>query len=74
MANPSISIPDELLDDFDDILKAKEAWGQLPSDERSPVIREWMEDYVEENQDVLERWRAFAEGNPSEGVAAPLAD
>ena len=70
MANPSISVPDELLDDFDDILKAKAARGELKSDRRSPIINEWIRDYVDENQDLLEEWRAFAEGNPSSGLAA----
>ena len=70
MANPSISVPDDLLEDFDDILKAKAARGELESDRRSPVIQEWMQEFVDENQDDLERWRAFAEGNPSRGVAA----
>ena len=74
MANPSISVPDELLKDFDDVLKAKAARGELDTDRRSPKINEWIREYVEENEEILREWRAFAEGNPSSGLAASSAD
>jgi len=63
MANPSISVPDDLLEDFDRILDVKEMLGELESDERSPVVQELMREYVEENEEYLERWEAFVEGN-----------
>lgn len=63
MANPSVSIDDELLEDFDHILDVKEMKGELPSDRRSPVIQQLIQDYVDENREDLERWEAFAQGN-----------
>jgi len=63
MANPSISVPDDLLEDFDRILDVKEMLGELETDERSPVIQDLMREYVEDNEEYLERWEAFVEGN-----------
>ena len=74
MANPSISIPDELLEDFDRILDVKEMLGELESDSRSPVIQDLMRDYVEENEEYLERWEAFVEGNPKPAMMAQTAN
>ncbi|MFB6237552.1 MAG: CopG family ribbon-helix-helix protein [Halopenitus sp.] len=50
MANPSISVPDELLDEFDDEIINRKADGDLPRDaSRSQVIAKLMEGYVEGN-------------------------
>lgn len=55
MANPSISIDDEVLDTFDKIRKAKE---ESLSDEvtipRSAVIQKLMEEWIEENSHYLD--------------------
>lgn len=65
MANPSVSIDDELWEAFVGIVKAKEAAGELESDARSPVVQDLIQEYVDENQDDLRRWREFAAGNGS---------
>ena len=50
MANPSFSIDDDLLDDFDEIIFQKKAAGELPRDmSRSEVLRDLVEEYVEGN-------------------------
>lgn len=50
MANPSFSIDDELLDEFDTIILQKKAQGEIPRDtSRSEVIRDLVEGYVEGN-------------------------
>ncbi|WP_224449309.1 CopG family ribbon-helix-helix protein [Haloprofundus salilacus] len=55
MANTGITVPDELLEDFDDIIFAKKAAGELPRDaSRSHVIRGLMEEYVEGNGSISE--------------------
>jgi len=49
MAHPSISIPDELLEDFDRAIAIKKAQGDLDMDaSRSSVVREFIEEFVEE--------------------------
>ncbi|WP_137288607.1 CopG family ribbon-helix-helix protein [Natronorubrum halophilum] len=73
MANPSISIPDDLLEDFDRIVDVKEMLGELESDNRSPVIQDLMREYVEENEEYLERYEQFVEGN-GKAVTAATAD
>lgn len=55
MANPSVSIPDELMEEFDSIREAME--GEMPAGaklSRSAVIQELMEGWVEENRHYLE--------------------
>lgn len=50
MANPSVSVPDELLEDFDEVIKQKKLDEELPLEtSRSEVIAQLMEDYVEGN-------------------------
>jgi len=50
MANPSFSIPDEKLNEFDDVIWEKKQEGELPRDaSRSDVIRDLIEEYVEGN-------------------------
>ena len=50
MANPSIYIPDDLLEDFDEVLKQKKLREDIPMDtSRSELIQEWMQEYVEGN-------------------------
>lgn len=70
MANPSISIPDELLEEFDRILDIKEMMDELEKDDRSPVVQELVREYVEENREYLDRYEAFMEGNGSRRMAA----
>lgn len=48
MANPSFSIPDELLEEFDRQISKKEAAGELPLNTgRSEVVRELMRGWAE---------------------------
>ena len=70
MANPSISVPDDLLEKFDRILDVKEMLDELETDERSPVIQDLMREYVEENREDLEKWEAFVEGNSNQATMA----
>ena len=63
MAHPSISIPDELLEDFDRAVASKKAQGELDMDaNRSSVVRELMKEFAEEE---------LGEGNSntSKGIA-----
>lgn len=50
MPNPSFSIDDELLEEFDRTIWAKKVAGDLDKDtSRSEVIQDLIEDYVEGN-------------------------
>ena len=50
MANPSFSIPDETLEEFDQIILHKKVNGDLSAGaSRSEVIRSLVEEYVEGN-------------------------
>lgn len=71
MASPSISIDDEDWYEFRKIIKIKAMLGELESDKYSPVLREMIEEYTEENREYLEQWEDFAEGN-SEGRPTSL--
>ena len=51
MANPSFSIPDDTLEEFDQIILNKKAKGEIPMDtSRSKVIRDLVEEDVEGNE------------------------
>ncbi len=53
MARPSISVPDELLEDFDDAIWDRKVEGELDRDaDRSQVIRQLMRKYVEETEEM----------------------
>lgn len=53
MANPSFSIPDDTLEEFDQIILNKKAKGEIPMDtSRSKVIRDLVEEYVEGNENT----------------------
>ena len=55
MANPSISIDDETLREFDAIIEAKkEALGPDVEIYRSHVIESLMEGYIDDNQHYLD--------------------
>lgn len=57
MAKPSVSMPDELLEEFDKTMRAMKRAGELDMEtRRSEVIRELMGDWLKENQE-------FAPGN-----------
>lgn len=56
MANPSVSIPDEMLEDFDKIIKVKEMYGELETTNRSPVLQELIADYIESNEEYLDTY------------------
>ena len=54
MANPSFSIPDETLEEFDRIILQKKVNGDLSAGaSRSEVIRSLVEEYVEGNESSL---------------------
>lgn len=54
MANPSFQIDDETLEEFDRIITIKQATGELPNDaNRSVVIRDLIEEYIEGNASCL---------------------
>lgn len=69
MANPSISMPDETKDKLDRILTVKKMLGELESDKRSPVVTQLIENYIEENQEYLERYDKFVGNASSQPVA-----
>lgn len=74
MAHPSFSIPDELLEDFDDVIWELQLRGEISRDEsRSSIVRvlmqEWIAEQIEEHgEEVLE------EGNWNTAATAPTAD
>ena len=54
MANPSISIDDEVQAKFDAIREAKEEeFGEGVTISRSGVVEDLMEDWIDENEDYL---------------------
>lgn len=60
MANPSVSIPDEVLDDFDTVIKQKKLAQEMDMDlSRSELITQLIQEYVEGN------------GNTSNGKTTP---
>jgi metal-responsive CopG/Arc/MetJ family transcriptional regulator len=68
MVNTGISVPEDLLEEFDDKIFELKAAGKLPRDaSRSEVIRTLMSEWVD--QDV----EAFDEGNSSRTTAEPMA-
>lgn len=53
MANPSISIDDELLEDFDDVIWELKSEGEIPRDtSRSEVVADLIEEFVEGNGSI----------------------
>jgi metal-responsive CopG/Arc/MetJ family transcriptional regulator len=55
MARPSISVPEELLEDFDDVVWHLEMNGDLPRDvTRSAVMQQLMQEFVDDHRDVLD--------------------
>lgn len=56
MANPSISIDDDVMEEFDKIREAKaEEMGDGAKLPRSAVIEQLMKGWISENRDVLEQ-------------------
>ena len=54
MKRPSMTIPGDVLDDFDEVILQKRANGELPKDaSRSRVVADLMQEYVDDNRDVL---------------------
>ena len=50
MANPSFQIPDEQLEEFDEVIWQKKKNGELSrKDSRSDVLRMLVEEYIEGN-------------------------
>ena len=55
MVNTGVTIPDELLDDFDDVVWHLEVQGELPRDvSRSAVIQDLMQEFVDEHRELLD--------------------
>lgn len=55
MANLSVSVPDELLEDFDDVIWELQREGELDRDaSRSEMIQQLMQDYVDEYRELLD--------------------
>ena len=55
MVNTGITVPKDLLDDFDDVVWELQHEGEIPRDaSRSQVIQELMQQYVNENRDLLD--------------------
>ena len=51
MARPSIRIPDDLLDDFDEAVFERKVIGDLDRDAtRSAVVRQLMREYIAETE------------------------
>ena len=69
MAHPSFTIPDELLEEFDDTIWELQVEGELDRDaNRSQIVRELMREWINEHQEVLE------EGNPKTTAAVSTAN
>ena len=50
MAKPSISMPDQLLEDFDESVWRAKTEGELPRDlDRSAILRRLMADFIKEH-------------------------
>lgn len=74
MAKPSFTIPDELLDDFDDVIWELKTRGELErNDSRSSIVRElirvWIEEQIEEHGEEV-----LPEGNLNTAATATTAD
>ena len=55
MVNTGIAVPEELLDDFDEVTWQLEVQGELPRDtSRSEVMRHLMQEFVDEHRDLLD--------------------
>ena len=55
MVNTGITVPEELLEDFDDVVWALEVEGELPRDtSRSAVIQDLMQEFVDEHRELLD--------------------
>jgi metal-responsive CopG/Arc/MetJ family transcriptional regulator len=68
MAKPSMSVPDDLLDDFDDVVWELEKSGELPRDvSRSAVIQNLMQEFVDEHREMLDN---SGKRNPAPTVLA----
>lgn len=66
MAKPSISVPDELLEEFDQAITRQKALGDIPQDsDRSSVVRMLMREFVDETD---EKW-----GNSLAKSAMPMS-
>jgi metal-responsive CopG/Arc/MetJ family transcriptional regulator len=68
MAKPSMSVPDELLDDFDDVIWELEKAGEIPRDtSRSAVLQQLMQEFVDEHRELLDE---SGKRNPAPSVLA----
>lgn len=53
MAKPSISVPDELLEEFDQAITRQKALGEIPQNtDRSKAIRMLMNDFIDETDEM----------------------
>ena len=54
MAKPSMSVPDELLEDFDEVCWQLEVAGELErGTSRSAVLQHLMQEFVDEHRELL---------------------
>lgn len=71
MAKPSFSIPDELLEEFDDQIDEKRLNGEFDLDtSRSEVVREFMRQWTEGNLN----WTLSDSPLTSDDAPTPTAD
>jgi len=73
MANTGITVDDDVLEDFDRVIDIKHALGHIDTDKRSKVIQNLMEDYIEENRELVKQFEGLQEGN-LEQTKATIAD
>lgn len=74
MARPSFTVPDDLLEDFDDVIWELQRRGELDRDDsRSSVVRELMEDWIEEQVDEHGE-EILPEGNENTAATVTIAD
>lgn len=73
MANTGITIDDDVLDDFDRVIDIKHALGHIETDKRSKVIQDLMEEYIEDNRELVRQFEGLQEGN-STPTATTIAD
>lgn len=53
--NTGVTIPSDVLDDFDDVLWEQQKQGELPrGNVRSSVIEQLMREYIDEHREYLE--------------------
>lgn len=65
----SVAVTEEQKEDLDKILRVMKVLGERETDKVSPLIREWIDEFIEEHQDHLDTYESWSEGNPNSAPA-----